>query len=227
MSDHEHEAASPNDAPPGGSNPNNLVILVLVILSASTLILLAPLFVAYYDGMRQEAVSDRLARYDDLQPLNEAHAAWEAGSRTIDDDIVRFAAGRPGLVAPRQTEPMNLDPLRGWNQLPNEIVEPEPEPPLEEPSELQPDTVSPEAIERLEDDAMPPPGAPAEALPQPEPPPEPRTGAVAPEAGSRPTGARRAGGGAADEPAPARRRAPPAAAPEEEEEPAAPAADGE
>lgn len=118
--------------------PKNGVIFFFVVLSVGTLVSLKPAFDAYYDGMFRGAVSDRLEMADDLAQLHTAQANWDGELSDIDEAIEQLES-RPAAVRPAAPADMNLDALRGWNQLPQQVpahvtaaLSPEPEPVLEE-----------------------------------------------------------------------------------------------
>lgn len=140
-----------NNAP-----PQNLIIAACGILSALVLFALSFGFQAYYDGVRDAAIEDRMARYSDLTPLEETRGRWDqqlerGNPRSIDDAMSQLSArGRTGFreIAPEPGAEMNLAPLEGWNQLPHEVVVPErPAPQAAQPA----GSVSPEALQQLED----------------------------------------------------------------------------
>jgi len=106
--------------------------------------------------VRDAQVDDRLARYSDLTQLEETRGQWDqqlgrGNPRPIDDAMSQLAArGRTGFseIAPEAPAEMNLAPLEGWNELPNEVVVPErPAAPAAPPT----GSVSPEALQQLED----------------------------------------------------------------------------
>jgi len=140
-----------NNAP-----PQNLVIAACAIVSVLVLFSLKFGFDAYYDGVRDAHVADRLVTFDDLGQLGEAQGRWDdqlrrGNPRSIDDAMSQLSArGRTGFreIAPEASGEMNLAPLEGWNQLPQEVVVPEqPAPQAAQPT----GTVSPEALQQLED----------------------------------------------------------------------------
>lgn len=145
--------------------PRNGIIFFFVVLSVGTLVSLKPAFDSYYDSMYQDAVSDRLEIAGDLEQLQAAEASWNSELSDIDDSISALADSRPAAVRPAHPADMNLDALRGWNQLPQSvparaIPEPEPEP---EPS---PEEATDDGAEEAEE-------APAPEAPAPRPTPSP------------------------------------------------------
>ncbi len=139
--------------------PRNGIIFFFVVLSVLTLASLKPAFDSYYDSMHTGAVQDRLETYSDLGDVDAARARWASSLRGIDQSITDFAEGRPGLVRPQAGAEMNLDPLVGWNQLPQAVpdrAQPEPEPEV-----IEDETLSPDAIDALEE--LAPTGEPDEA----------------------------------------------------------------
>jgi len=149
-----------NNAP-----PRNLIILVCAIGSALLLVFAKFGFDAYYDGMTAWTVEQQQTRYDDLEPVRATHAEWngqlDQGNRmSIGDAMEQLGErGRNGFPAIRpQAGDMNVGPLEGWNQLPQEVVRPE-----VEPAPSARGGLSPEAIQQLEEalrGAVRRPGAP-------------------------------------------------------------------
>lgn len=137
--------------------PRNRLIAFYTALAVATLISLKPAFDSYFDKMRQSAVQDRLATYSDLTTVEEAEADWnrelcredqlaqlESGDRRctgspIAETMAQLARrGRTAMpqIRPEAPAEPNLDPLRGWSELPQEVEEPEPEP-AEEPGRIE------------------------------------------------------------------------------------------
>lgn len=130
--------------------PRNGLIAFYTALAVVSLIAIKPAFDSYYDRMLGSAVADRLATYDDLEVRAATEADWnrrlcrheelaqlEPDQRSctgspITETMARLAGqGRRAIpqIRPEVTQPMNLDPLRGWAELPQEVAEPSPEPP--------------------------------------------------------------------------------------------------
>lgn len=152
--------------------PRNGIIFFFVVLSVATLAALKPAFDSYYDSMYRANVDQRLETYSDLTDVEQAKSRWEAELGSIDDDIAQLSRARPTTIVPQHSEEMNLDPLRGWNQLPQEL------PPLPEPEPLEEEMISPDDLlegEGLAPEGEPlPEGAPPEGAPEPEGAPQPR-----------------------------------------------------
>lgn len=168
------------------SPPRNGLIAIIGVLSVATLIAIKPGFDAYYDGMHREAMADRLETYSDLNQLEAARADWDrrlhSGSTPIDQAMTQLAErGRTAFPAIRPQPPaeLNLDPLTGWAQLPQELPQavrdaqaaaeaPAPEPALLE-GELPTDgNDMDEASDAAAPEAAPAPAA-APAAPRPRP----------------------------------------------------------
>lgn len=116
-------------------------------------------FDSYYDAMQASAVERQLTTYDDLAARAAAEGQWEQrlgqGRMPIDRAMEQLATrGRAAFPAirPQKGAEMNTDPLAGWNQLPQELglPEPEPEPVVPAPFFDPNDELSPGALEGLE-----------------------------------------------------------------------------
>ena len=112
--------------------PRNLIILACAVGSALLLISFKFGFDSYFDGMMREVTAENQERYDDLEAMHEAHAAWDArlergGRMSIDEAMSQLGSrGRAGFpeIRPQVTGEMNEAPLEGWNRLPQEVVHP-------------------------------------------------------------------------------------------------------
>jgi hypothetical protein len=159
--------------------PRTRLIALYTAVAVGTLVMLKPAFDAYYDWTLRRATTTRLESTHDLNQVEEAKASWaEALSDEQGMPIERAFAelDRQGRLAfpairPQPAAAMDLDPLRGWSQLPREVTAPQP----------APEVVPTEAVPA--EGELPPEGAveaPPEAAPEPAPAPEPP--APAPEA---------------------------------------------
>ncbi len=114
-------------------------------------------FDSYYDAMLAQTVEEQQARYDDLGELNAARAEWrgqlERGNRmSIGAAMTQLGERGRGAfpaIRPQRGGEMNIAALEGWTELPQEVVQPEPEP---EAAAVPPTGgLSPEAIQRLQE----------------------------------------------------------------------------
>lgn len=121
--------------------PANLLIAVVAVFSVIVLMGLKPLFDAYYSEMRQVAIAAQQERYQPERAVREARTQWSEslhnGAMPIEEAMSQVAQGRGRIpaIAPRRDREMNLDPLRGWAQLRQEVPEgAEPPPPAPAPA---------------------------------------------------------------------------------------------
>lgn len=172
--------------------PRNRLIALYTALAVVTLLALKPVFDAYYDRMHTAAAAQVLEIGQDLAPLEQVRSEWAGRDEAIERGMQQLAErGRLGVpaIAPSSAGEMNLDPLRGWGQLPREVRLPSPPPAPAPPPE--PEAPAPE-------EAAPQQAAPEAAAPE----------AAAPEAAAAPRPARPARPAANPErPRPARARA--------------------
>ncbi len=138
------------------SPPQNLIILACAVGSALLLFTLKFGFDAYYDGMMDRHVTERQTQYDDLAAVHARRGEWQAAlargnrmsiTRAMEQLGERGRSADPA-IAPQRPAEMNTGPLEGWNQLPQEVVIPEPAP---APAAAQPTRLSPEALQQLQE----------------------------------------------------------------------------
>ena len=112
-------------------------------------------FDSYYDAMLDQTVAEQQARYDDLEGLRAAQSEWdgrlERGNR-MSIGAAMSQLGERGrnafpAIRPQPGDEMNLAALEGWTELPQEVVQPEPEPAAAAPT----GGLSPDALHRLEE----------------------------------------------------------------------------
>ena len=140
------------------SPPQNLIILACAVGSALLLFTLKFGFDAYYSSMFDSTVAHQQTRYDDTEEVREIQAGWDralenGGRMSIGAAMTQLSTrGRNGFpeLRPQPPAEMNIAPLEGWIQLPQEVDVP---PPAPEPEAALPQGiqgVSPEALQQLE-----------------------------------------------------------------------------
>ncbi len=147
--------------------PRNRLIALYTALAVVTLLALKPAFDAYYDRMHSAAAAQVLEIGQDLAPLEQVRGEWAGRDEAIERGMQQLAErGRLGIpaISPSSEGEMNLDPLRGWGQLPREVRLPSPQPapaPPPQPEAPEPEAPAPEAA--APEAAAPEAAAPARA----------------------------------------------------------------
>ncbi len=97
--------------------PRLKLITTIAAITVVTLISLDFVFKSYYAYMTDAAAREKVAPAKDLEAQHKAEqAALTQAQIPVDQAIKQLAAGRPDVIAPKQSE--DLGPMTGWSKNP-------------------------------------------------------------------------------------------------------------